>query len=144
MENREHGKNKASLRLHSGVTSTDEISVALKMKPDVFKVKGSRAVPENIESYVYPAHLWLLESDLDEMESLDQHISRLIDFVESRAAAFKELIKTCEVDIFCGYFPDGWTGHFALLPDLLKRLTIIPIKIMVELYEPITDEDFIN
>jgi hypothetical protein len=49
--------------------------------------------------------MWRLESDLDEAESLEQHILRLVEFIESKVTAFKVLIETCEVAIFCGYFP---------------------------------------
>ncbi len=109
------------------------------MEPDSFRVKGSKAVPNHPKSYVYPANLWSLDSDLDELESLEQHISRLVEFLESRELAFKEIIQTCEVDIYCGYFPNGWTGNLSLSASLLKRLTIIPIEVIVRLYEPISE-----
>lgn len=140
MENSKQGKNNASLRIHSEISSVEEISKALKMQPDGFNLKGSKAVPNNPKSYLYPANMWRLESDLDESDSVEQHISRLVEFVEEREIAFIKLIKTCEVDIFCGYFPNGWTGHLSLSAHLLKRLTIIPMEVMIKLYEPILED----
>jgi Domain of unknown function (DUF4279) len=141
MENSELGRNKASLRIISGISSVEKITETLKMEADSFHVKGSKAIPNHPKSYVYPTNMWSLQSDLDELESLEQHISRLVEFVESRVIAFTELIKTCEIGIFCGYFPNGWTGNLSLSANLLKRLTIIPVKIIVKLYEPISEEE---
>jgi hypothetical protein len=141
MENANRGKNDATLRIHSEVRGIEEISELLDIEPGGFNVKGTHAISGNPETYMYPANMWRLESDLGESDSLDKHLSRLADFVESREAVFKELIKTCEVDIFCGYFPNDWTGHLSLSPDLLKRLTAIPIKIIVKLYQPSSEND---
>ena len=141
MEKDEPAKNQAGLRIHSDILSAEQISEVLNMQPDGFNVKGVKVVPNHPKSFVHPSHMWRLESDCDETEPLDRHISRLVDFIESRESAFKRLTADCEFDIFCGYFPYGWTGHVDLSPDLLKRLTAIPIKIVIKLYEPMSEDD---
>ena len=130
------GKNKASLRISSEITYVKEVTDALGIDPDSFVEKGSRAVLNDPKSYVHLANMWRLESDIDESESLDAHLIRLIEFVESRISVFENLSETCEFDIFCGYFPNGYTGHISLSPELLKRLTTIPIKIIIKMYQP--------
>lgn len=134
MEDDKPARNKASLRIHSDILSAEQISEILNMQPDGFNVKGVKVVPDHPKGFVHPSHMWRLESDANEMEPLDQHISRLIDFIESRENDFKNLQPNCKFDIFCGYFPNGWTGQLNLSPELLKRLTLVPIKILIELY----------
>lgn len=134
------GRNKASLRISSKITYVKEITDALEIEPDFFVEKGTRAVPNNPKSYVHPANMWGLESDIDESESLDAHLIRLIEFIESKISVFENLSQTCEFNIFCGYFPDGHTGHLSFSPELLKRLTAIPIEIIIKMYEPLADE----
>src|SRR4051812_45831358 len=113
-------KNKASLRISSQITTAREISDALDFDPDSFLEKDSRAVPKDPKSYVFPSHMWSIKSDLDETESLETHITRIIEFIENRETVFKELIKTCEFDIFCGYFSNQHVGNnISLSPDLL-------------------------
>ena len=140
MEVDEPARNKASLRIHSHVLSAEQISEILDLQPDSFNVKGVRRVSDHPKSFIHPSHMWRLESDADQAEPLDQHISRLVDFIESREKEFNKLIDDCKFDIFCGYFANGWTGHVELSPNLLKRLTMIPIKIIVKLYEPTSND----
>jgi hypothetical protein len=139
MANDKPERYKASLRIHSDVLSAEQISELLNMQPDGFNVKGTKAVPDHPKSFVYPSHMWRLESDADETEPLDQHISRLVDFIESRGDTFKKLSADCKLDMYCGFFANDWIGHVELTPDLLKRLTVIPIKVVIRLYEPTSD-----
>lgn len=130
----------ATLRIHSEIIDIETITKLLKIEPDKFLIKGSRAVPDNPKSYVYPSNMWRLDSDLEAIESFEAHITRLVEFIESRADVFKELSETCEFDIHCGYFSVNYTGYLSMSPDLLKRITIVPIKIIVRLYLP-TESD---
>lgn len=141
MEDDKPAKNKASLRIHSDILSAERISEILKFEPDGFNVKGMKAAPDHPKSFVHPSHMWRLESDADETEPLDRHISRLADFIESRENDFKKLQPDCKFDMFCGYFANGWTGHLELAPELLKRLTVIPVKIIIKLYEPTSKDE---
>lgn len=141
MEEVESGRNKASLRISSKITKVEEITVALGIKPDFFVEKDFKAVPVNPKSYVHKFNMWGLESDIDSLEPLDAHLTRLIEFIESRLTNIKKLIQTCEIDMFCGYFPNHYTGHLSLSPELLSRLTVIPIKIIIEMYPPTLDTD---
>ncbi len=136
IEEKEETTNSVVLRIHSETTTVETITDLLRIEPDRFVVKGTKAVPNNPKSYVHPANMWTLESDLKQTESFEAHITRIVEFIESRLNAFEKLIKTCEIDIYCGYFSVNYTGFLSLSPDLLKRLTVMPVKIIVYLYLP--------
>lgn len=131
----------AVLRIHSEDSSLEEITNLLKINPDNFLVKGSKAVPSNPKSYVRPANMWLLESDLEPTEPLEEHITRLIEFIESRVNDLRKLIETCEMDIFCGCFFENYSSYFSLSPQLLERITILPVKLIIKIYPLLASYD---
>jgi hypothetical protein len=109
MATEEETKHSVTLRIHSETTSIETITGFLKIEPDGAVIKGSKAAPNNPKSYIRPANMWQLESDIERTEPFENHITRIVEFIESRESALRELIRTCEIDIFCGYFPSDYT-----------------------------------
>lgn len=103
-------------------------------------MKGSKVAPNNPNSYTRPSNVWLLSSGLGKTKSLEEHIIRLIEFIESRDIEFGKIIRDiefgkiindCEVDIFCGCFLENFTVCLNLSPETLKRITVLPVRLFV-------------
>jgi hypothetical protein len=77
---------------------------------------------------------WILESGLDESEPLNLHINKLLLSIESKVERFKELMSVCDIEIFCGFSSENGQGGFVLDAELLKRMSIIPLDLVLDLY----------
>ena len=126
----------ASLRISSELTNPTEITACLKCQPTSTRVKGQRVVPNHPNSYVMPRHSWTLDSGLDESLPLELHIAKLVEMIEEKQTVFKQLLQTCKIDIFCGFGSESGQGGFSLSPELFKRLTLLPIELVLDLYPP--------
>jgi hypothetical protein len=123
----------ATLRIHSITLSSDEISAILRTQPTQSFSKGERMSPRNPSSAIFEENLWLLESGEDSSMPLDIHILRLVDFIEHRLPAIKQLMSDCEIDIFCGYFSANGQGGLTLTADVMRSLGAIPIDLIVDI-----------
>ena len=126
----------ASLRISSEFTNPTEITACLKYQPTSTRVKGQKVVPNHPKSYVMPRHSWTLDSGLDKSQSLELHIAKIVELIEGKQTVFKQFLQTCKIDIFCGFASESGQGGFSLSPELLKRLTLLPIELVLDLYPP--------
>ncbi len=126
--------NAASIRIFSRSMSPQEISEALNSEPTHSHKKGDPVSKRNPEGAKRNENLWVLESGIDSSEPLDGHIEKLVEIIERKLDAFKILLQKCEIDIFCGFSSENGQGGFVITSDLMKRLTIIPIDIVLDLY----------
>lgn len=124
----------ATLRIHSRTLNAQKISALLETEPTGTKVMGERLSSHNPNSAVAESHLWRLESGLTSDRPLEDHIEKLVEFIEQKLPAFKELMKECESDLFCGYSSESGQGGFVLKSKMLKRLTAIPVDVVLDLY----------
>lgn len=111
----------ASLRIVSLTMSPAEITKTLGIEPTRAYAIGTPVK-------------WILESGLDESEPLNLHINKLLLLIESKVERFKELISVCDIEIFCGFSSENGQGGFVLDAELLKRLNIIPLDLVLDLY----------
>src|SRR5438128_11676859 len=107
-----NSRSSATLRIYSEHTTADEITNTLKYEPSKVLVKGTEVVPGHPKTYVIPRNVWMLKSELDASQPLDAHIASLIEFVEKNIPALNEVLKTCEIDIFCGFSSVNGQGGF--------------------------------
>ncbi|MGK7899881.1 MAG: DUF4279 domain-containing protein [Hormoscilla sp.] len=77
---------------------------------------------------------WILESGLDESEPLNLHINQLLLLIESKVERFKKLMSVCDIEIFCGFSSENGQGGFVLDAGLIKRMGIIPLDLVLDLY----------
>ena len=131
----------ASLCISSQTLSAKDITNILAIEPTRQHEKGTRMSSRNPNSRIRQASSWILASTLNKEELLSTHIEQLISLIEERTNEFEKLLEVCEMDIYCGFFSDEKSGEFSLNPKLLKRLTVIPIEIIVILYPPTSDSD---
>ena len=124
----------ASLRVISEQLSAREIG-------DHLKIEGARLVEQSDAIKLRPHKSiqrqdsrWILESELDGNARLQDHIAYLIAIVENNIAAFRDIAKNCNIDIWCTFsFSDG-QGGFDLDNELLQRLAVLPVDLIFGLY----------
>lgn len=131
---------RASLRISSNTMSAAEITHTLGLKPTSSYEKGTPLSKRNPKSAVRQQSVWILESGLDSSQPLAQHIACLVALVEEKIDVLKKLLPICDIDIFCGFSSESGQGGFVLNAALLKRITAIPIDIVLDLYPPANDE----
>ncbi|MEH2371474.1 DUF4279 domain-containing protein [Nostoc sp.] len=129
----------ASLCIYSSALSAKEITDMLTTEPTRSHEKGNPMSSRNPNSRIRQGASWILDSKLNEEEPLSAHLEQLLFFIEERVNEFEKLLEVCEMDIYCGFFSTEKSGEFVLSPNLLKRLTVIPIEVIVILYPPISN-----
>ncbi len=78
--------------------------------------------------------MWILDSGLTDSQPLDAHIEKLISYVEQNISVLRDMLVDCEIDMWCAFTSSNGQGGFLLDARLLKRLTVIPVDIMVSIY----------
>ena len=132
--NLEQAYYRANISIKSKTISALEITETLKTQPTKSYEKGTPISSRNPLSKIREESVWILDSKVLEEKDLNIHIEQLICFVEERIGEFNKLKNTCNIEIFCGFFSDGKNGEVSLSPSLIKRLTIIPIDLVINLY----------
>jgi hypothetical protein len=126
--------NSVALRISSKTRSVAEISRMLNMKPTRSSDKGTLTSPRNPHSKIREESMWILDSDLTDSQPLEAHITKLIGYIEQNITVLKDLLVDCEIDMWCAFASNNGQGGFLLDAKLMKRLTVIPIDIIVSLY----------
>jgi hypothetical protein len=132
--NSEQSYYRANICIKSKIISATDITKLLKTQPTKFHEKGTPINTRNFNSRLREESVWILDSEVIEEEVLSTHIEQLLSFIEKHINEFNELTKACEVEIFCGFFSDGNNGEVSLCSSLVKRLTIIPVDIVINFY----------
>lgn len=126
----------ATLRITSKSRSVTEISRLLKTEPTRSVEKGSRLSWSNPDSAVSKENCWLLDSGLADSDPLDAHIVKLVSYIEQNVSAIKTLLVDCEIDLWCAFASGTTQGGVVLGAGLLKRLTALPLNLIIDLYPP--------
>ena len=138
MEDRRYS---ACLRICSKTMNVTEITNTLATVPTKAHDKGTPFSSRAAKSRLRQESLWLLESSLDRLEPLDAHLEKLAVFIEEKAAQLKNLISECNIDIFCGVFSESGQGGFVLDSVLLKKISLLPIDIVFDIYVSSSSEE---
>jgi Domain of unknown function (DUF4279) len=122
----------AGLRIFSKTLSVSEITAHLQAEPSRSFEKGTLVSPRNPKSTRREFTLWILSSNVEPEEIFHTHIESLLTFIENKIDKLEQLLTTCEIDIFCGLFAEDSGSIFYLDSKLLKRLTAIPIDLIID------------
>jgi hypothetical protein len=68
------------------------------------------------------------------------HLQWLLDAIEPKADALKELSEHCKVLFFCAFASENGQGGFTLDPRTLARLAALNIPFSLDLYPPGAEE----
>ena len=126
----------ATLRINSKYRSTADISRLLKTEPSRSVEKGSRLSWSNQNSAVSEENCWLLESGLADSEPLEAHVTKLVSFIEQNISTLKGLLADCDIEMLCAFASGTSQGGVVLHAELLKRLTALPVNLIIDLYPP--------
>ena len=124
---------KASLLIFSDTLKPEEITARLGLIASTSHEKGASRLRVPIP---WKNSLWGLQSTLGDHRNLADHIQWLIDVIEPKADALKELSKHCKVLVFCGFASQNGQGGFTLTPPILARLAALNIPLSLDLYPP--------
>jgi len=126
----------ACVRISSKTLNVAEITSMLGIEPTNSHEKGTRMSIRNPKSRIRQESVWILESGINSEEPFDAHLERLVSFIEEKAEQLQRLMPMCYIDIFCGFFAEEGQGTLHLRATLLKRIMVIPIDIVIDLYPP--------
>lgn len=126
----------ASIRIVSELMSPTEISNVLNLEESRSFEKGEPINKRRPDGPKRKENLWILESDMDSSQALDCHIEKLSGIIEKRIESFKALLSKCKIEIYCGFSSGNGQGGFVINSDLMKRLTLLPLDIVLDLYPP--------
>lgn len=126
----------AAIRIYSKELDIQQISDILNINPNSYKEKGAYVNDKLKIGAIREEYLWVLESGLETTESLETHIVKLLEIIETNVNQFKLLSKNCFIELFCGFGSENGQGSLVLDSSILKRLTAIPIDIILDLYPP--------
>lgn len=133
--------NSASICIASDSMTPQEIGNFLGLKETRSYEKGEPISRRNPGGPKRTENIWSLKSGVDESISLEFHLEKLAKLIEMKKDKFSFLLSKCQIEIFCGFSSDSGQGGFVLKSDLLKKLTKIPIDIVLDLYPPEADDD---
>jgi hypothetical protein len=119
--------------------SAAEITEALQTHPTHSHEKGMPVSTRNPSGPVRETCHWSLNysgSDEDIDIVINKHLEKMVDFIEEKQPTLNELLLKCEICLWLGFAsPNGQCG-FVVGSELLKRVTVLPIDIIFDLYPP--------
>jgi len=125
-----------SLCIASQALSTVEITRILDTRPHSTTEKGSPVSKRNPSGPVQQQSVWMLESGVNSNEPLETHITKLVEYIEAHRVLLEGLLSNCTIDLRCSFSSSNGQGGFVLDTLLLKRLSALPIDLIVDLYPP--------
>ncbi len=132
----------ATFSVFSEVLTSEEIGAALGLEATRTRTKGQprgfRKKDGSIsQSIVWPDWAWHLKSPLGYDADLTDHIKWLLEAIEPRVEAIKELSAKCRpIRIMCGFSSENGQGGFTLDSMTLARLAKTGLPLVVDLYPP--------
>ena len=129
-------RHRVNIKITSKVFSAEEITNILGLKPSKSDGKGTPLSNRNPYGKLRNMSCWILESDLENANYLEEHVEHLISIIESKSEEFIFLSRDCRIEICCGIFveEEDQQGTFSLSSQTLKRLVKIPLDIIATLY----------
>lgn len=123
----------ASLRVFSDTRPLSDLVARLGSSSGGYEIGDP--VSSRLLGRTHGQSMWRLESSVDRLHRLEEHIEELVGFVEKHQDRFVDLRADCHVDIFCGVFSGSTiNGGFVLEPSLAGRLNVFRLPVVVEVY----------
>ena len=79
---------------------------------------------------------WFLESPLGDDRDLAEHLKWLLDSIDPKRDALRELSIKCRIDLFCAFSSEHGQGGFTFDRVTLDRLATLGVALIVDLYPP--------
>lgn len=86
----------------------------------------------NPVSSLYEKNLWLLEFKFS--SSFEELLSDAANFLAKVESRLHLLSESCEIDLFCGYFPEESQDSFVLNHETLRKISRVRIDVIFDVY----------
>lgn len=125
----------ASLRLYGDALVPDEVTRLLHVEPTDRASKGAQLVASSGKTRTAPTGRWILESrgHVDSID-LEQHITWLLDQMESAGITPAAIPGVSKADVFCYWLSATGQGGPELSPELLGRLAKLRLTLGLDIY----------
>ncbi|MFN0277597.1 MAG: DUF4279 domain-containing protein [Pyrinomonadaceae bacterium] len=121
-----------TLRIECTSVTPEEITRRLGVTPSIVHLKGERMSQNNPLSVLYPTDLWLFE--FEERETLNELFTEVGNFFFDRETALLSFVNECEIDLFCGFFPEDSQSSFWIDRESIRKIGRIPVDIIFDIY----------
>jgi Domain of unknown function (DUF4279) len=134
-------RSSVALRISSPTLRCSDITESLAIQPTRCHEKGDPISKRNAQSLVRQESLWILESGLSKSLPIEEHLDQIADLIEQKVNALKSIALQSTVSIFCGFFLKTSQGGFFLSPELLRKLNLLSVEIIFDLYSSHDDSE---
>ena len=126
---------KVTLRISSGTHSLFELIDIIGENPSNGYGKGDLVSTKSATPRYREESLWFLESGLSKDSTIDEHLLKVTEFIESNCDKLKSLVSVgCGIDVYCCFTTFNEQGGFILTSDIIKKFSALPIDIVFDLY----------
>jgi len=126
----------ATFSVFSDMLTHEEIGEKLGIKATRTHAKGQPRSARR-PSIMWPHSAWHLGSPLGYESNLADHIKWILDAIEPRLEAIRELSPKCHpIHIMCGFGSENGQGGFTLDSNTLARLAKLDMPLIVDLHPP--------
>ncbi len=125
---------KVSLRVYTKGFSQDEVAAKFECAGDFGYSEGDK-IGTSADKY-YSETMWGKRSSRDNANSIDAHVTELLDWLDQRKYEFHKLVEKSKVkpDICCFLSSDNSQGSAVISSDILKRLSYFDLDIVLDVY----------
>jgi ribosomal protein L19 len=134
-------RSSVALRISSATLKCSNITESLNIQPTRCHEKGDLISKRNPQSPVRQESLWILESDLSKLLPMEEHLDQITDLIEQKVDVLRSIASQSTIDVFCGVFLKTSQGGFLLSPELLRKLNLLSVEIIFDLYSSHNDSD---
>ena len=132
----------ATLRIIGDDLVPDEITHALGASPTKAQIKGEKVVGRKTGNVrVASSGMWRLKAADSKPEDLDAQIRYIFDQLNDDLALWKSFGNRFKIDLFCGLFMKYGNEGVELSSESLLILGSRGIKIALDVYGPLGDDD---
>lgn len=126
----------AALRISSETVTAEELSARLHLTPTRTLRMGDPVTLRTPNAPRRTHHTFILDSGLPTSEPMEMLLAALVDMIEPRAEALRQLQSEAEMDLFCGFSSVSGQGSCELSPELMGRLSRLNLFVVLDLYAP--------
>lgn len=128
-------ESKVTLRISSSAHSLLELIDIIGENPSRGYEKGDLVSSKSATPRYREESLWFLDSGLSKDFTIDEHLLKVTEFIESNCDKLKSLIsKGCDIDVYCCFTSFNGQGGFVLTSDIIKKFSVLPIDMVFDLY----------
>lgn len=120
----------ASIRIISESLSVQELTSTIGHEP----TRSSSPVTSSNADGTRHDFRWILDSELPDSSSLEEHLEALLGFLEQRHSVFARLPQDCTIDLWCTAYSSSSFLGIVLDRSLIKRAAMLGLSFVISAY----------